>query len=260
MPETQTVEIDGKHLEYVLHMGENPHAPTLIFLHEGLGCVALWRDFPQTLAAATGCHALVYSRFGYGNSDPCDLPRPTCYMHIEALSVLPQLIKRLDIQQHIVIGHSDGGSIALIYAGGIRPKNLLGVITEAAHVFNETLSVEGIRATQRPYEQGKLRTRLMKYHGNNVDYAYRGWFDVWLSADFWHWNIESFLPTINCPTLVIQGKDDHYGTEAQVEAIVKGIGDSAESLLIDNCAHTPHREQRAITETAMQTYIYQLRD
>ena len=258
MTEPQTIEVDGKALEYVLHSSGDPSSPTLIFLHEGLGCLTLWRDFPEQVAAATGCNALVYSRFGYGNSATCDLPRPTNYMHIEALSILPQLIERLDIQKHIVVGHSDGGSIALIYAGGVRPKNLLGVITEAAHVFNESLSVQSISATREPYEQGNLRAKLKKYHGENVDCTFWGWFDVWLSADFWHWNIESFLPAIDVPVLVIQGKDDQYGTLAQVEAIMKGIGVSAETALFPNCAHTPHREQKALTFAAMQTFIHKL--
>ena len=259
MQALQAVEIAGKLIEYSSWVrNANRDAPTLIFLHEGLGCVALWRDFPAKLAEATGCHALIYSRHGYGRSDPCELPRPTTYLHHEALDVLPALIETLRIGPHILVGHSDGGSIALIYAGGIRPKNLLGVITEAAHVFNEQAAVDVIRLTRKQYVDGALRVRLAKHHGGNVDFAFWGWCDVWLSAEFWHWNIESYLPTINVPTLVIQGADDHYGTVAQVTAIKDGIGPCAMPLLIPNCAHAPHRERAAHTASIMQPFIDQL--
>lgn len=245
--------LNNQQIEYEWHGNV---APTLVFLHEGLGCVAMWRDFPQKLATATGWSALVYSRFGYGESSPIVLPRSADYHTPEAVDVLPKLLAALDIHDHILIGHSDGGTIALLNAGLAAGAGLRGVITEAAHVFNEEKSREGIRAAYEPYTSGKLRKRLVKYHGDNVDGAFWGWHDVWLSAEFHDWNIEYCLPTITVPTLVMQGADDHYGTLAQVDAIVNGIGDDlAQPLILPDCGHTPHREQMEMTLTAMCRFV-----
>ncbi|MFN3398696.1 MAG: alpha/beta fold hydrolase, partial [Ferrovibrio sp.] len=162
--------------------------PVLVFLHEGLGCVALWKDFPDQLAQATGLPALVYSRIGYGGSSACALPRPITYMHDEGETGLPDLLTALGIQSHILIGHSDGASIALIYAGKDR-DGLKGVAVMAPHVFCEDISVRSIRAADKAYAEGDLKARLAKYHGDNVDCAFRGWCDSWLNPDFHHWNI-----------------------------------------------------------------------
>lgn len=244
--------IDGLPLE--VHLSGPPDVPTLVFLHEGLGSAGLWRDFPAKLAGATGCAALVYSRAGYGQSGPVILPRPVTYLHHEALVVLPELLAHLNVQNHILIGHSDGGSIALINAGGAARPGLLGVITEAAHVFNEPMIPPAIREAVEQYENGDLRAKLARYH-QHVDVAFRGWSDTWLSQEFTHWNLEEYIPGIRVPLLVIQGEDDHYGSEKQVDAIVNQAGVWAQKLMLPGCAHTPHREAAQATFEAMQEFI-----
>lgn len=246
--------IGGTALEVHWYGPPAAEAPTLVFLHEGLGSAAQWRDFPQQLAMATGKSALVYSRAGYGQSDPVSLPRSARYLHHEGLEVLPELLEHLGVQQHLLIGHSDGGSIALINAGGAAQRGLLGVMTEAAHVFNEPLIPPAIRETVSLYENGDLRGKLARHH-LDVEVAFRGWSDTWLSAEFLAWNIEEYLPNINVPVLAIQGQDDRYGTVRQVEAIVAQVSGPAEALLLPNCGHTPHREAANATFRAMQGFI-----
>jgi pimeloyl-ACP methyl ester carboxylesterase len=255
---TQYLQINGHRLETAWHGPGPEQAPTLVFLHEGLGCVALWRDFPARLAAATGCGALVYSRLGYGKSDPCELPRPIRFMHTEGLDVLPRVLATAGIKECILIGHSDGGSIAIVYAGGTPAVPLKGLITEAAHVFCEQLSVDSIEAARVQYERHELRARLRKYHGTNTEYAFRGWNDVWLHPDFMQWNIEEYLPGIRVPMLAIQGVDDQYGTTAQLLAIEEQTGPLTETLLLPDCRHAPHVEQEQATLDAMQAFIQRL--
>jgi pimeloyl-ACP methyl ester carboxylesterase len=232
--------------------------PVLVFLHEGLGCVALWRDFPDQLAQATGLPALVYSRIGYGGSSPCTLPRPITYMHDEGKTVLPELLAALGIRSHILIGHSDGASIALIYAGAAARDGLLGVAALAPHTFCEEISVTSIRAAGKAYAEGDLRTRLAKYHGDNVDCAFRGWCEAWLAPAFLHWNIEDYVDRIAVPVLVIQGEEDEYGTAAQVETIVRRLPGRAEALLLPACGHSPQRDQTARTLAALAGFTAQL--
>lgn len=247
--------VGGKRVEIAWHGAPPEEAPTLVFLHEGLGCVRLWRDFPAELAAATGCGALVYSRLGYGGSDPCELPRPLTYMHDEALIVLPELLEVAGIRECILIGHSDGGSIAIIYAGGTPATRLRGLITEAPHVFCEEISVQSIQETLEPYQHGNLREKLAKYHKSNVDCAFWGWNQAWLHPEFLHWNLEEYLPNITVPMLVIQGEDDKYGTPAQVDAIAHQAGGGAQLLMLPECGHTPHRKQKEATLEAMMRFI-----
>lgn len=231
--------------------------PVLVFLHEGLGCVALWKDFPDQVAQATGLPALVYSRIGYGGSSPCALPRPITYMHDEGEAGLPDLLAALGIQSHILIGHSDGASIALIYAGAPKAisvrEGLLGVAVMAPHVFCEEVSVRSIRAADKAYTGGDLKARLAKYHGDNVDCAFRGWCDSWLNPDFQHWNIEAYVDRITVPVLAIQGEDDEYGSVAQVDSIKERAG--ADVLLIPVCGHSPQRDQPAATLKALVGFI-----
>ena len=215
-------------------------APTLVFLHEGLGCVSLWRDFPIRLVQCTGCGALVFSRLGYGASDPCTLPRPVDFMHREGLTVLPEVIRQTGIRDHFLIGHSDGGSIALIYAGGASRQGLLGITTLAAHVFCEDLTRQSIRNARERYRNGDLRKRLVAHHGDNTDCAFTGWCDVWLHPDFKSWNIETFLHGIRVPVLAIQGEADPYGTRKQIEKIRSGIVGQGSIQMIADCGHAPH--------------------
>ncbi|MFH1481517.1 MAG: alpha/beta hydrolase, partial [Pseudomonadota bacterium] len=203
--------VDEKRLETAWYGPPPDKAPTLVFLHEGLGCVAMWHDFPAKLSSATGCGALVYSRLGYGRSDPCPLPRPVRFMHDEGLQVLPALLEVAGIRQCILIGHSDGGSIAIIYAGGTSAIPLRGLITESAHVFCEERTVRSIQIAGENYKKGRLRKKLEKYHGDNVDCAFWGWNGAWLHPDFKNWNLEEYLPGIDVPMLVIQGEHDEYG-------------------------------------------------
>jgi pimeloyl-ACP methyl ester carboxylesterase len=228
-------------------------APTLVFLHEGLGSASMWRGFPQRLADATGCGALVYSRRGYGASARAELPRPIRYMHDEA-DVLAVVLREHGVRDAIVVGHSDGASIALIYAGRTPAGPLRALILEAPHVFVEPISVESIAAMKRTYETTDLRDRLARHH-RDVDNAFRGWNDVWLHPGFRAWNIEEFLPAIGVPMLLIQGSDDEYGTWAQIEAIKRQVRGSVETLLVPGAGHSPHRDRPKLVLDAMAAFV-----
>jgi pimeloyl-ACP methyl ester carboxylesterase len=258
MDQDDHLVVGGKRLEVLWHGPAPKDAPTLVFLHEGLGCAALWRDFPARLAAATGWGALVFSRLGYGRSDPCPLPRPVRYMHEEGLSVLPELLEAAGVRECVLVGHSDGGSIAIVYAGGTPAVPLRGVITEAAHVFCEEITVRSIEQAGEAYRHGGLRAKLQKYHGDNTDCAFWGWHDAWRHPEFRAWNLEEYLPRIRVPTLVIQGEGDPYGTAAQVEAIRRGAGAGAEVAMLSGCGHCPHLERADATLEAMAGFVSRL--
>jgi pimeloyl-ACP methyl ester carboxylesterase len=252
------IGISGHRIEY--QRIASPHAgqPTLVFLHEGLGSIALWRDFPAALAAATGAPALVYSRYGYGNSDPITAPHSVDYMHKEALEALPDLLHALDIADPILIGHSDGASIALVHAGAGRwPARAL--ILEAPHVFVEDVTVRSIELARDLYRTTDLRARLARYHAD-PDNAFWGWNDIWLEPAFRSWNIEASLGGIRCPVLAIQGADDEYGTLAQLDAIERQVHGAVERLVLTSCKHSPHRDQPAATLQAMARFIAQQSD
>ncbi|MEO8738749.1 MAG: alpha/beta hydrolase [Casimicrobiaceae bacterium] len=249
-----TIVIDGVELEYV-RVRQERTAPVLVFLHEGLGSVAMWRDFPQRLAASCGCPALIYSREGYGRSAPLAAPRRTDYMHEEALVRLPALLDRLGIAAPILIGHSDGASIALIHAGAhLRPVR--ACVALAPHVFVEDVSIAGIAAARDAYANGTLRERLARYH-RDVDSAFRGWNEVWLSPDFRDWNIESYIAAIDCPLLLIQGRDDEYGTLAQLDVIERVTVADVSRRVLDDCGRSPQRDQPEATLNAMAGFISQ---
>jgi pimeloyl-ACP methyl ester carboxylesterase len=248
------VRISGYRLEH-RWIGPPPGGrPTLVFLHEGLGSVSLWRDFPDAVANRTGCGALVYSRAGHGASDPRPEPRSPCFMHDEALVVLPEVLRATQIEDAILVGHSDGASIAIIATGmgAVAPRAL---ILEAPHVFVEELTIESISRTADRYRSTDLRDRLARHHGANVDTLFEDWTRVWLSPEFAAWNIEACLAGVNRPTLVIQGEGDEYGTPAQVNAIATALGQSCEALILPDCRHTPHVDQRAAVEDAMVRFV-----
>ena len=246
------VDIASHRIEYERIEIDGVRRPTLVFLHEGLGSIAMWRDFPARVARATRCDAIVYSRHGYGNSDPLTEPRAVRYMHDEALIALPQLLDHLAIERPILVGHSDGGSIALIHAGaGARPVS--AVVTLAAHVLVEDLSVASIAAAKTAYETTDLRTRLARYHAD-VDSAFRGWNRIWLAPEFRDWNIEEYLPRIRCPVLAIQGVDDEYGTMEQMRRLRAGI-DDVELLPLQNCRHSPHRDQPEAVVAGISDFV-----
>jgi pimeloyl-ACP methyl ester carboxylesterase len=253
--DTEYLTVRGRRLEITWYGPRPSEMPTLVFLHEGLGCVDMWQDFPAKLADITGCASLVYSRSGYGRSEPCNLPRPVHYMHNEGLEVLPELIKATGIRECILIGHSDGGSIALIYAGGTHATPLRGLITEAAHVFCENINIQSIRKAKEVYQTGNLREKLIKYHGSNTDCAFWGWNSAWLHPDFLYWNIEEYLPGIHVPNLVIQGENDNYGTIAQLEAIDKKTSGHSDILILAECSHAPHKDQEEVVLEAMKQFV-----
>lgn len=253
---TGFLEVSGHRLEYAWLGPAAADAPTLIFLHEGLGSLSLWRDFPARLATATGCGALIYSRAGYGGSSPITLPRPMHYIHDEA-EVLRTIIEQLEIRNTLLVGHSDGASIALIYAASQPLPGLQGLILEAPHVFVETITLEGIATAAELYRNTDLRDRLARHHGENTDNAFWGWNETWLRPGFNEWNIEALLPHIRAPILLVQGEDDEYGTAAQLEAIERQTGGTTETLLLPECGHTPHREQPERVLAEMTEFVRQ---
>ena len=247
-PSPLRFEVLGQRLDGRL-IGPGPgDAPTIVFLHQGLGCEGMWRDFPDHMASATGCGALVYSRIGHGASEALRGPRSIRYMHDEGLKVLPAVLAHFGIGEVILFGHSDGASIAILYAGSgeERPGGqcvVRALVLEAPHVFVEAEALEGIRRISREYETTSLKERLARHHGNNTDSMFRAWADVWLRPEFREWNIEGSLPSIESPVLVIQGEDDEYGTARQVESVVKGVRGPARFLLLAHCGHSPHSER-----------------
>ncbi|HLJ65642.1 MAG TPA: alpha/beta hydrolase [Stellaceae bacterium] len=247
------LEAGGHRLEYEWIAGEAATSPVLLFLHEGLGSAAMWRDFPGKLAALTSLPALVYSRWGYGNSEPLGGPRGLSYMHDEALITLPALRAALSLREVILIGHSDGASIALIHAGA-GAQGVRALILEAPHVFVEPVSVAGIEAARDAFDQGDLRERLARYHAD-VEGAFRGWNEAWLDPRFRAWSITEYLASIRVPVLAIQGEEDAYGTLAQLDAIARGIGGPFTRLILPRCGHAPHREREAETLRAMADMI-----
>lgn len=255
------VTVQGARLEVQRIAGASPDAPTLVFLHEGLGSISMWRDFPHKATEATGCAAVVYSRRGYGRSDPLRGARPVRYMHDEALEVLPRLLDELGVREPVLVGHSDGGSIAIIYAA-VQPQprsGLKGLVVMAPHVFVEDLSVASIAQAKVAFETTDLRKRLARHHAD-PDGAFRGWNDVWLHPEFRAWNIEEHLPRITCPVLAIQGFDDEYGTMAQIEAVVRQVSGPVEALRLDRCGHSPHRDQPAAVLEALARFVSRLDD
>ena len=224
------------------HPSQPASGPTLVFLHEALGCTAMWHGFPAQLVLDTGLPAVIYDRAGYGRSSRLPPgPKDKTYLHVEAQQVLPKLLDQLQIDRAVLLGHSDGGSIALLTAAA-RPERIAGIVTEAAHVFVEAITRQGIREAIAAYEPRRLEQRLMPYHGEKTRELFFSWADTWLAPGFGDWNIETCLGRIQCPALVIQGREDQYGSERQVRAIVSGIGSRATPLMMSGCGHVPHRE------------------
>lgn len=243
--------VSGVQLEYRL-LEEGRPGPTLVFLHEGLGSVDLWKDFPQEVAQAAGSPALVYSRRGYGRSDPLEGPRSPSFLRDEAVTTLPALFEELGVEHPILIGHSDGASIALIHAGefpGVR-----GVVAMAPHVFVEPEAQRAAAALEESFLTGDMAEKMSRYHRDPAATFY-GWFDIWRSPGFRDWNIEHVLAGIACPVLVIQGADDEYGTIAQVEAVESGIPGPVQRLWLEDCGHSPHRDQPDRVRSAIVDFV-----
>jgi pimeloyl-ACP methyl ester carboxylesterase len=247
------VTIDGRRIEYRAILGSAGPCPTLVFLHEGLGSVGLWRDFPDKIARRLGAPALVYSRFGYGESDGLAAPRTPAFMHEEALDTLPRLLDQLEIQRPLLIGHSDGASIALIHAAASK-RPVTGLVCMAPHVFVEQVCVESIAKIRDTYIKTDLKQRLAKYHAR-VDDAFLGWADIWLEPEFLAWSIEDLIGDITQPMLLIQGCNDEYGTLAQLDRIEARARTPTSRLVLDRCGHSPHRDQEAAVIDAIVAFV-----
>ena len=244
------LDIDGTRLEYRM-IGPRPNeAPTLVLLHEGLGSVAMWNSFPDQLAAATGCGVFAYSRAGYGQSSPVELPRPISYMDDEARRTLPQVLSAIGFRRGLLVGHSDGASIATIYAGSIQDHRVRGLVLMAPHFFVEDVGIASIAEAKRVYAETDLRERLAKYHAD-VDNAFRGWNDVWLDPGFRAWDISEALAYIRVPILIVQGEQDQYGTTRQIEVAQEECYCPVEVALLRNARHSPYREAPDETQSAV---------
>jgi pimeloyl-ACP methyl ester carboxylesterase len=231
----------------------------LIFLHEGLGSIKQWKDFPLQLCLKTGLKGLIYDRFGYGDSDILNTERDINYLHNEAKIFLPELLERLNINENIIlIGHSDGGSIALIYAS-LFPNKVKSIITEAAHIFVEDITLKGIKEAVKVYELGKLKSALERYHGDKTDLCFYNWSNTWLKEYFKNWSIENLLEDIKVKSLIIQGKDDEYATLKQVEVIKNILNDNVEIFVVENCKHIPHHQQKDIVLEKMSEFILKIK-
>ncbi len=250
--------VPGGELEYCRFDGD-PARPTIVLLHEGLGCLALWRDFPERLAAATGLNAFAYSRFGYGGSSPAALPWPIDYMQREGLHGLPAVLDAAGIRECVLLGHSDGASIALVHAGGVQDPRVRGVIVLAPHVFVEPATgLPAIREARRQYAAGDLRARLARYHGANVDCAFRGWCDSWLHPAFVTWNIEAYLGGIEVPVLQIQGEGDQYGSIEQLRRIERHVRGPVMTHVLAECRHAPQFDQPERTLSLVTDFMARL--
>lgn len=237
------LDIDGVRLETRWIGAPAGPEPVLVFLHEGLGSVSLWRDFPDRVAAATGLPAFVYSRAGYGRSSPVALPRPLDYLEREGRDVLPRVLDAAGIGSAILVGHSDGASIALVHAAHDAGRRVRALAVLAPHTFVEDLCVAAIAEVRETYRHGDLRARLERHHGANVDCAFRGWNDTWLNPGFRALELRPLLPRITVPVVVIQGEDDEYASLEQVDAVANGVGGPARALVLPRCGHSPQRDQ-----------------
>ena len=245
------VQLQVRHIERV------GGGPTLVLLHEALGNIALWRDFPEQISEATGLDVLVYERLGYGASSPITLPRPDDYLEQEGRIWLPKLLDALELEQAILLGHSDGGSVALVGAA-VSPR-VIGLITMAAHIQVDDLTLAGIRQTLERYQSSDLPERLARYHGDRTDLLFRAWHETWLRDSFQSsFNLTPWLNQIQCPALIMQGVDDSYGLPEQVTDIARGIGSQAVPHFIPACGHSPHLEQPEASIEEIRRFILAL--
>jgi pimeloyl-ACP methyl ester carboxylesterase len=250
--QTDQLNFDGRRIEYRFVQPAGANGVDLVMLHDGLGSVSMWREFPEQLARATGCRTLVYSRHGYGSSSPLDAPRSVDYMHEEARVQLPGILERLGIRRPVLFGHSDGASIALIQAASPESE-VAGIIALAPHIKVEDLTVRSIATAKTAYLETDLRARLSRHHAD-VDSTFWGWNRIWLDPAFRSWNIEALLPSIRCPILAIQGEDDEYGTLEQIASIARAAPDSRR-LAVPACRHSPHRDQPQAVLAAAQEFV-----
>jgi pimeloyl-ACP methyl ester carboxylesterase len=248
------LDIGPQRLEYRF-VGPRPDkAPTLVLLHEGLGCAGLWADFPEKLSAATGAGVFVYSRAGYGQSSLVKLPRPHSFMHDEARQTLPRLLDAIGFQRGLLIGHSDGASITAIYAGSHQDHRVGGLVLIAPHFFTEDGGIASIVEAKKTYESGDLRARLSRWHAD-VDNAFNGWSGAWLDPHFRKWDITEFLAYIRVPVLIVQGQDDQYGTVRQIEVAQEECYCPVEVALLPGARHSPQREAPEATLKVISEFV-----
>ncbi len=243
-----------RHLASVSSPLPSPQTPTLVFLHEGLGCMAFWRGFPERLCEMTGLAGILFDRRGYGLSDPLKSPRTFGYLNREAHEFLPAVLDALGIERPVLIGHSDGGSIALLFSARF-PERPAALVSEAAHVFVDAVTTAGIRAAVDAYRRGSLRKTLETFHGEKTDAVFRAWSDTWLHPAFGSWNVEKAIAGVRCPVLVIQGENDQYGTPAQMQAIARGVGGPSRALMLAGCGHAPHNDAPEAVADAVVTFF-----
>jgi pimeloyl-ACP methyl ester carboxylesterase len=257
LPDQGFLDLEPLRLEYRF-IGPRPDAaPTIVMLHEGLGSVASWGSFPDQLAAATGAGVMLYSRAGYGRSGPGALPRATTFMHEETCDVLPRVLAAIGFQRGLLLGHSDGASIAAIYAGSVQDHRVRGLVLLAPHFFTEEIGLAEIRRARKSFESGALRERLKLWHAD-VDAAFRSWSEPWLHPDMPKWDITDALGYIRVPILIVQGKDDQYGTLKQIEAAQDACFCPVETLVLPGIRHAPQREAPELTLEAVAGFINRL--
>jgi len=258
MPETQFADISWKgrpiSLEYQWVGAAHASSSVVVFLHEGLGSISMWRDFPERFCTENGLRGLVFSRYGYGQSTPRppEEALPVNYLHAQAYEALPAILSTLNVQRPWLFGHSDGGSIALLYAARF-PEQVGGIVVMAPHIFVEDITIDGIRKARDAYASTDLHARLARHH-INAESVFRGWNDAWLNPAFRAWNIEDELPNIHCPVLAIQGEGDEYGTLEQIHGIAR-LAPRAQALALPACGHSPHRDQAEAVSRAAGRFI-----
>jgi pimeloyl-ACP methyl ester carboxylesterase len=257
LPDEGFLELEPQRLEYRM-IGPRPDAaPTIVMLHEGLGCVGLWGAFPEQLSVATGAGVFVYSRAGYGHSSPAALPRPLSFMDVEALDVLPRVLAAIGFQRGILFGHSDGASIATIYAGSVQDHRVRGLVLMAPHFFTEAMGLTEIRRAGEAFNAGILRDKLKRWHAD-VDGAFRSWIEPWLNPDFQKWDITEALGYIRVPILILQGAEDQYGTLKQVDVAKEECFCPVEVAILPGARHSPHRDAPVATLDAVAGFINRL--
>jgi pimeloyl-ACP methyl ester carboxylesterase len=254
-----TLDVAGHRLEYRLIGGDPRDRATIVMLHEGLGCVGLWGEFPDKLAEATDACVFAYSRAGYGASSPATLPRPTTYMHDEAETVLRELLDKIGFARGLLLGHSDGASIAALYAGSVEDHRVRGLVLIAPHFVVEEVGLRAIERAKIAYEQGDLRKRLARWH-SDVDNAFYGWNGAWLSEGFRSWDISEALDYVRVPVQIVQGEKDEYGTLRQIEIAREECYCPVEVVLIPGIGHSPQKEVPQITLEAISSFAKRILD
>ena len=251
------LDVDGSNLEYICHGPQPGDAPTIVMLHEGLGSAKLWRDFPEKLAAATGWGVFAYSRTGHGQSDLTDLPRPIDFMTLEAEQVVPRLLDAIDFQNGVLLGHSDGATIAAIYAGSIEDFRVRGLILMAPHFFTEPIGLQEIARARTMFQDQDLRQKMARHH-KDPDNTFHGWCDTWLDPRFETWDVSEVIDYLRVPVLAIQGREDQYGTLAQIAAVETRSYAPVDVEVIEDCRHSPHLDQPDQTLALVETYLNRL--